>query len=126
MTDTEYQEFERAFIAALLWSTPVDGEVVEKYFDAVADGIEDFTPESAAHIQQECKKFLEQAGELIRPGQYEQAGQDFALTLNGHGTGFWDRPEIYGKEKAAKLTALTNNFAEIHLYTNDGVTVEAE
>lgn len=28
---------------------------------------------------------------------WHQAGIDLWLTRNGHGTGFWDRPELYGK-----------------------------
>ena len=34
----------------------------------------------------------------------EQAGHDFYLTRNGHGAGFWDRPELYGATVATTLT----------------------
>jgi hypothetical protein len=36
----------------------------------------------------------------------EQAGTDYWLTRNGHGTGFWSREEIYGEHEAAALSEL--------------------
>lgn len=123
MTDTEYQEFEKAFIAALLWSSTMDDETP---FDEIGSGIADFDLESAERLRQECRSFLAQAGERIQPGQYSQAGHDFALTRNHHGAGFWDRAEVYGKKNANKLTELAHTFMELNLYTNDGVVIGAE
>ena len=48
-----------------------------------------------------------------------QAGHDFWLTRNGHGPGFWDRPEIYGEEKAQELSALAETFGVVDLYVGD-------
>lgn len=48
-----------------------------------------------------------------------QAGTDFWLTRNGHGAGFWDRPEVYGEEAAEKLTELCKGFGECDLYLGD-------
>lgn len=36
----------------------------------------------------------------------DQVGHDLWLTRNGHGVGFWDRPEIYGKQLSKALTAM--------------------
>lgn len=36
-----------------------------------------------------------------------QMGHDLWLTRNGHGAGFWDRPEIYGKENARIFTLMS-------------------
>jgi hypothetical protein len=33
----------------------------------------------------------------LRQYSAEQVGHDLWLTRNGHGAGFWDRPEVYGK-----------------------------
>lgn len=33
-------------------------------------------------------------------------GHDLWLTRNGHGTGFWDRPEIYGEGNAVLFTRI--------------------
>ncbi|MCK5613434.1 hypothetical protein KAR91_66805 [Candidatus Pacearchaeota archaeon] len=45
----------------------------------------------------------------------EQLGHDFWLTRNGHGAGFWDRPEVWGKVEAKKLTDLSEQFGEYYL-----------
>jgi hypothetical protein len=45
----------------------------------------------------------------------KQAGHDFWLTRNGHGTGFWDRPEIYGEDRSRILTALSITAGEVYL-----------
>ena len=46
--------------------------------------------------------------------QYDQAqiGHDLWLTRNGHGVGFWDRPEIYGAENARTLTLMARAMGE--------------
>ena len=33
---------------------------------------------------------------------------------NGHGTGFWDRPEIYGKHHAKRFTELAESYGEAY------------
>lgn len=49
----------------------------------------------------------------------EQAGHDFWLTRNGHGTGFWDRDDdVYGEGNGNQLTELCGYdkmFAEVNL-----------
>ena len=44
----------------------------------------------------------------------EQAAHDFWLTRNGHGAGFWDRPEIYGEHNAERFTKISESFGEAH------------
>jgi len=41
-----------------------------------------------------------------------QVGHDLWLTRNGHGTGFWDAPEIYGEENARALTLMARAMGE--------------
>lgn len=124
MTDKQFQDFKTAYVAALLWSTYLDDET---YFDDIAQGIDNFTPDAVARIEADCQSFVTQAGELIPEEHYSQAGHDFALTRNGHGAGFWDRTEIYGgQDKANTLTNLANTFKVINLFTNDGTTVGME
>ena len=41
-----------------------------------------------------------------------QVGHDLWFTRNGHGVGFWDRPEIYGKENARILTLMAQAMGE--------------
>lgn len=52
---------------------------------------------------------------------YEQHGQDFALTRNGHGAGFWDRG--YG-EAGDRLSDTAHRYGEHSVLTDDGPTVE--
>lgn len=46
--------------------------------------------------------------------QYDpaQVGHDLWLTRNGHGAGFWDRPEIYGADNARTLTLMARAMGE--------------
>ena len=43
-----------------------------------------------------------------------QAGHDFWLTRNGHGAGFWDRPEIYGDHYAETFTKIAETYGEAY------------
>lgn len=58
---------------------------------------------------------------LIQWNVFEQHGQDFALTRNGHGAGFWDRS--YG-ELGDKLSDAASVYGEHSVLTSDGPTVE--
>ena len=46
--------------------------------------------------------------------QYDpvQLGHDLWLTRNGHGTGFWDRAEVYGEENSRILTLMAQAMGE--------------
>lgn len=48
----------------------------------------------------------------LREYNPEQIGHDLWLTRNGHGAGFWDRPEVYGKENARILTLMARAMGE--------------
>ena len=41
-----------------------------------------------------------------------QLGHDLWLTRNGHGVGFWDRPEIYGEQSSRLFTAFAHAMGE--------------
>ena len=75
--------------------------------------------ETRGRMFDDCLEFLEKAQDLIPNEQWSQAGHDFWLTRNGHGTGFWDRPEIYGEENAKKLTEISHGFGEYVIYADD-------
>jgi hypothetical protein len=78
--------------------------------DHTGEGL-NFDAESIAMTEKDCKAFLDSAWNLIGD-KMEQAGHDFWLTRRGHGAGFWDRPEIYGKENARRLTEISKRFSE--------------
>lgn len=95
-TPEELSPFVEAYITAALWSTNDnsaeedgrDGEFLDDNF-----GIGDVAPEAMEKIKADCAKFLSEYGDVIEEVglTQEQAGHDFWLTREGHGTGFWDR-----------------------------------
>lgn len=56
----------------------------------------------------ECTAFYDLiAGRLSRcKASPAQAGHDYWLTRNGHGVGYWDRPELYANTYATVFTRL--------------------
>jgi hypothetical protein len=61
-----------------------------------------------------CRRFRFACEGEIDLTQYDpaQLGHDLWLTRNGHGAGFWDRPEIYGAENARILTLMARAMGE--------------
>ena len=112
-------EFCSAYVAALLWSSIDEYSDNHRYFDEIAIGFEDFNAASQEQIEKDCKRFLELSKGLFKNKDCEQAGYDFALTRNGHGEGFWDRPEIYGRANTDRLTEISKGFGEVYLFWND-------
>lgn len=104
--------FTQGYVEAMFWTSCCTGiamtewaepENVEDVEEGRADGSiptdsgwGDLHPKSGEAIQLDCFNFEAQAGDLLREAYkrgYDaaQAGHDFWLTRNGHGTGFWDR-----------------------------------
>ena len=48
----------------------------------------------------------------------------YVLTRNGHGTGFWDRPEIYGEENARILSIMSHCFGNCDPIITDDEYIE--
>jgi hypothetical protein len=101
-----------AFIAAYLecaaWA---DGH--EEQTERANNG--EFTSEAQARAQVECKAFMYRALPYMQAWTPEQAGHDFWLTRNGHGSGFWDR-QLEGGDV---LTAIAKTFGELGVYVPD-------
>lgn len=116
--------------------TDFSGGYIEALY-ALETGIDHDIPEGAAlsdvaltAIRDDCRAFLAEGLPLL-PTQpcaannptvetVCQAGTDFFLTRNGHGAGFWDRPEVYGgQENADALTDLAHSFGEVWSYLGD-------
>lgn len=89
------EEFFRAYIEAVYFTETGDTDQPE----SDADLTHEFLRQSAI----ECRLFHTAYAELIGDN-IEQAGHDFWFNRNGHGVGFWDRPEIYGDGAASELT----------------------
>jgi len=72
----------------------------------------ELTPLFKARSYIDCRNFLDAVKDC---GEYdpEQLGHDLWLTRNGHGVGFWDRPEIYGTANATLFTRLSKAMGEV-------------
>lgn len=79
-------------------------------------------------IREECEKFATENEALLRSacanGKYtaSQAGQDFWLNRNGHGSGFWDRDELPDDISEA-LSDASRAAGERSLYIDDAGTL---
>jgi hypothetical protein len=116
----DLDEFTQAFIEAAFWTSECPGvdseefeteEHQEAMREGCADGtipgdvgFDDLTPEALASITALCRAFQAEAGDLLAEAygraDYSpaQAGHDYWLTYNGHGTGFWDRKPLENSE----------------------------
>ena len=110
---SHYALFLDAYISAAFWSSSDDNDkpLEETYTSG------DISGELMDQMIEDCGNFLAKAG--LPAEKMVQAGHDFWLTRNGHGSGFWDRPEFYGVEKAQKLTTLAQSFGSADLYIGD-------
>lgn len=110
---TKHTAFLNAYITAALWSSDdIFGMPLDMNYTAG-----DISGEATDKMIEDCAAFLAKAD--IPDNLLPQAGHDFWLTRNGHGSGFWDRPEIYGEEKAQELSALAETFGVVDLYVGD-------
>ena len=117
------EQFINAYIEAALWSGTdlSSGDENSSYEDTFEDEgytPDDISPELMSHIKDNCYSFFNMMKQQIGTN-YEQAGHDFWLTRNGHGAGFWDRPEVYGEKEAKLLTATSKDFGEENWYSDD-------
>jgi hypothetical protein len=101
-----------------------ESEFIDAYLEAIdftelgeegqppigADIDEDFLRESII----DCLAFYSRISCYLSPKNITQAGHDFWLTRNGHGVGFWDRPEIYSKTYAEMFTKIAESFGEAY------------
>lgn len=107
--------FTAAYIAALLWSTndPDDETPLDDHFYGRPN---EFDPATLEKIKADCDKFLTDNAEDIK--DLEEAGHDFALSRNGHGSGFFDRDNL-SKPSRDRLQTAAENFGEFQLYVGD-------
>jgi hypothetical protein len=80
----------------------------------------DFDAASVERAECECKAFLYRALPWLDAWTPEQAGHDFWLTRNRHGSGFWDRGLQYGDI----LTNIAHGFGELNVELRDDNLLE--
>lgn len=120
--------FQRSALGTLLWSeTDEDG----RQFDdsgpthyrngsevPLPVPIEDFDAEGLAEFCRDCESFWSEVIEagLSHLGDTEFFADDFVLTRNGHGSGFWDRGL---GEDGETLSRMSKTYGTVGLYRGD-------
>ena len=116
-------QFVRCYLTAILFGEHCNNEADGEYLDDVYT-IDDFSPEALERATADCAAFLQAAENAGIPLLYadcaEQAAYDFYFTSRGHGVGFWDRPEVYGKQDAEILNKIADDFRCPEYYDADG------
>lgn len=102
--------------------TDNENKFIAAYFEAVdfTDTGDSEQPEPGTELEAwfvrestiDCLSFLQGCFFYIAPGNLEQAGHDFWFNRNGHGVGFWSRPEIYGDHYAELLSKRAESYGE--------------
>ena len=113
-----YNDFRDAYMECLIWQA--SDEDVAMLHEASLDLSSDFSPEALAEIEGDCQAFYHDND--WRPHwSDEQAGHDFCLTRNGHGTGFWDRycGDHPGAAMGKALTEAAKAYGEQQPYYGD-------
>ncbi len=108
------------YLACALWaSVDKDDDPLDKNY-----GVYNFTEEAFDKLNKTWLRFIKEAKPYLRNVSVDQVQHDLWLTQNGHGTGFWDRPEVYGKLNASKLTEIADKVGMIDLYVTDDKLVD--
>ena len=104
-----------AYLDCIAWVDCVDDQ--DENFENAA-----FSDELLEEAKNDCKEFLDIAGDKLTDNQLEQAGHDLWLTRNGHGAGFWDRGDFYnghGDYFTSLCEFRTGKFQEKYVYVGD-------
>ena len=139
--EANFQEFFKAYLICALWSSSDTIEEGEEPINLDNDyDIDDIDIKCKKELESEARPFYEANKQYFdyetktcldrfyKHGiaheetntydKYAQAGHDFWLTRNGHGTGFWDKNEL-SKENRDILTEACKKYPEINLYIGD-------
>jgi len=113
-----FDDFTCQYITAMLWAeTDSEGVPLDENYDGKPG---EFTDRCREQIIADCKAFQEKYGHL---GKDQEMAHDFWLTRQGHGCGFWSRPEIYG-DNTDTLTNAANEFGQFEVYITDDGTID--
>lgn len=118
------------YAEALLWAEIPAGQAEDdgSTLEDAGFTVEDFSDEAWSSMRRDCERMaalIEEAGIVIT--DWYQAGADLYFTRQSHGTGYWDRADLYGKDGAAKLDKLVeNNFSETYAWVDEQLLVQVE
>lgn len=91
----------------------------------------DFSQDANDRITQDVTAFINANVAAISEAMADgataiQIGNDLHFTRNGHGVGFWDRPEIYTTNTANRLTNATKFMPNVSAYIDDNNLINIE
>jgi len=82
--------FTRQYLKMMLWSsTDNSNDSGGKALDENC-GIKDITIKAIKESIADCEAFQEENKDILKDYDSSRAGNDFWLTRNGHGAGYWD------------------------------------
>lgn len=132
MTFATYDDALRSgYIAAALWTSLVGDPLGGDHDASMADlGMtpDDLAPETVAQVDADIAAFVAATSDSDRHAWAdtfgdENVGHDLWLTRNGHGAGFWSRPDHRDDANlhaiAARLTAAAHALGEADWYQGD-------
>lgn len=80
------EQFVIAYIACALWSTTDSNDVpLDQNYDS-----DDIAPPTKVQMTADCEAFMDANTEALKDYPAKAAGQDFWLSRNGHGAGFFE------------------------------------
>ena len=113
MTEHEITHMLSAYIECALWSSLTEGTDDAEFLDQTDYQLSD---DARAEMLADCQAFYEANANDLADMDAEQAGHDFWLTRNHHGTGFWDRGlGALGQ----RLTDACQPYGDCDLYVGD-------
>lgn len=124
----------QGYTEALVWAEiPLEDEQ-DKYDDRSLEDrgycASDFNADAMIDIRFELMRLdrlMAEQSIIVPCDAWWQVGADLYFTRQHHGVGFWDRPDIYGKVNAERLTDLTDkNFSETYAWIDGGNRIAVE
>ena len=118
-TDKNSREhFVLAYIACALWSSTDNsnesgGSPLDQNYDS-----DDIAPKTKVQMTADCEAFMDANAEALKDYPVTEAGHDFWLTRNHHGSGFWEY-DHGTEEQCDKLTEDAHAYGEFDLYIGD-------
>lgn len=109
------------YLETAIWSSTDEsdesgGEPLDRNFS-----IDDFTDEAREEARAELDAFEVEMDRVLDAlgddyeGSTDHWPVDFWLNRNGHGAGFWDKEDRYGKALAQALDAISKRYGEKHV-----------
>lgn len=118
-------DFTRAYIECALWSSTDEsneqgGDPLDQNYE-----IEDIALPTLREMIRECREFQRYHRADFEAGGWsdEQAGHDFWLTRNRHGSGFWDRG--LDSQAMQSLTNAAHVYGSVDLLVHRGRSIRS-